>query len=277
MNIFIEASGGITSGYLIKSIQESGNRVIGSDISGLNHSVYLCDEFIQMPKISDSLLWDKTLKLLMQYEVDLVIPSLDETMEAWAEKATTFEQNGIKVIISPLETIKIFQDKWKTHLFFNEIGINTPKSSLNQDYELIKPRYGRGGAGIFKNDFSSKINMDGNISQEIINGIEYTVDAFYDKHSNPIYIIPRVRMDVKDGKSTKGEVIKNDKIRNEVIKISNKIKFIGPINFQVFETEKGELFFIEVNPRIAGGMALGFAASENWIELIKHNIVQGLK
>ena len=37
---------------------------------------------------------------------------------------------------------------------------------------------------------------------------------------------------------------------------------------QCFIKDDGEISVIEINPRIAGGMALGFAATQNWIKLI---------
>ena len=36
---------------------------------------------------------------------------------------------------------------------------------------------------------------------------------------------------------------------------------------QCFIKDNGEISVIEINPRIAGGMALGFAATQNWIKL----------
>ena len=35
------------------------------------------------------------------------------------------------------------------------------------------------------------------------------------------------------------------------------------------------ILFIEVNPRIGGGMALGFAATENWFDLWFNKIIKG--
>ena len=43
---------------------------------------------------------------------------------------------------------------------------------------------------------------------------------------------------------------------------------------QCFEDSEGGIKFTEINPRVAGGMALGFAASENWISLIMKNILE---
>jgi carbamoyl-phosphate synthase large subunit len=273
MKILTEASGSLTSSYLIKAIKEAGHEAVGSDINEFNHAKYFCDDFIIMPKINDESLWDKTLDLLLEHNVDAVIPSLDETMVDWSNKKKFFKTKGIEIIISIPDTVEVFQDKYKTYKFFKSIDLKTPKTSLNAEYELIKPRLGRGGSGIFINDFKTEFCMDEYISQEKISGEEYTVDVFFDYQNNPIYIVPRKRIDVKDGKSTKGEVVKNDMIDELIIKISKNIKFLGAINFQLFITDENEIFMIEVNPRIAGGMALGFAATENWIPLMIDNII----
>lgn len=273
MNIFIEASGSLTSMYMIQSIKEAGHKVVGSDISKFNHAKVLCDDFIVMPRTNDEELWEKSLKLLVEYNVDVVIPSLDETMVGWASRVDEFLKYNIHIIISPLQTIEIFQDKLNTYNFFKSIDISTPKTSIDAKYDLIKPRLGRGGQGIFENRYKNDFSMQDMISQEIVIGDEYTVDVLFCKNSKPIYIVPRKRLDVKDGKSTKGIVVQNQKIDSLIIEISKKIKFIGAINFQLFETKDKELIFIEVNPRIAGGMALGFKATENWITIMIDNLI----
>ena len=143
LNILIEASGSITSGYLIKSIKDSGNRVIGSDISEFNHAKLICDDFIIMPKYDDKDLWDKIETLEIKYKINIVIPSLDETLVGWSERVDFFKSKNIIVIISSLNTINTFQDKWKAYCFFKDIGILSPETSLNADFDLIKPRIGR--------------------------------------------------------------------------------------------------------------------------------------
>ena len=273
MNILVEASGSLTSGYIIKAIKDSGNRVIGSDISDFNHAKVMCDDFILMPKYNDKNLWKKISKLLDEYNIDIVIPSFDETLLGWSERVNFFRNKNIKVIISPIETIKTFQDKWIAFKYFKNLKILTPESSLKPEFEIIKPRIGRGSSGIFLNDFKSEIDMTNMISQKKIIGQEFTVDCFFDIKCKPIYIIPRKRLNVIDGKSSKGIVVKNSKIEDIVKKISSNIQFNGPVNFQFFVTSKENVYILEINTRIAGGMALGFAASDNWIELIIQNFV----
>ena len=142
---------------------------------------------------------------------------------------------------------------------------------LEQKYKLVKPRFGRGGDGIYIGD--QRKNMKKMISQDFIEGIEYTVDCFFSRSGDPVYIVPRKRLSVVDGKSTKGVVIKHNLIRNYIQDIARNIKFEGPINFQFIENENGKVYFLEVNPRISGGMALGFSATENWIKLIVDNYI----
>ena len=110
--------------------------------------------------------------------------------------------------------------------------------------------------------------MEGYISQEIIEGEEYTIDILCDFNSNPIYIIPRKRLDVESGVSVKGVTIFDAQIIKYCEKIVEKLKPIGIINIQCFKNDD-KIYFIEINPRIAGGSSLSFAASDNWFKAIE--------
>ena len=273
MRIMIEASGSLVSGYMIKAIQDAGHIAVASDIDTANHGAILADDFIKMPRVSAPDLWQQTEQLLSAHQVDIVIPSLDETLLGWAERREYFASRGVHVILSDVATIATFQDKWRTYEFFQSAGIPTPATSLTQDYWVVKPRLGRGGKGIHMGDAPQ--DMTDMISQEFIKGTEYTCDCFFDGNGRPVYIVPRKRDSVVDGKSLRGITVRHDRIDALIRRIGSRIALRGPVNFQCIETAEDELFFIECNPRIAGGMALGFAASENWISLIVSNLVRG--
>ena len=273
MKVLTEASGSLVSGYLIHAIRDAGLEAVASDITADIAARELADDFILFPKASDPRLWDVVPDLLRKHAIDLVIPSLDATLLAWAEKRKEIElDTGCRVIVSPSSSVEIFQDKWKTFGFFCENDIPCPETSLEQDYELVKPRFGRGGAGISIPDNS--VNMDGMISQKLLLGTEYTVDILCDAQGNPVYIVPRIRLNVRDGKSTSGVVQLHQGIVDWVRKICSIVKLVGPINMQCFVSDSGEINFVEVNPRIAGGMALGFAATENWISLLVSHFIE---
>lgn len=271
--ILTEASGSLTAGYLISSIKQAGHVCIASDIDTRCFGSVLADEFVVLPCANDPSLWEIIKKVLIDKKIDVVIPSLDETLLGWSERKNYFSSLGVQVILSDSASVAICQDKWLTFQFFAENGIPTPRTSLSQQYPLVKPRLGRGGVGVSITD--EPIQMNGMVSQELMTGIEYTIDVFCNRDAKPVYIVPRRRINVKDGKSTAGVVERHEGIEHGVREICEILPFIGPINIQCFVLPNGTIKFIEINPRIAGGMALGFAATENWIDLIVRNIING--
>ncbi|HEF2461617.1 TPA: ATP-grasp domain-containing protein [Campylobacter coli] len=273
--IFTEASGCLTSLYIINAIKEAGCLSCASDINSFNAAYSIADDFILMPSVNDKKLWDKTKELLLKHNVDIVIPTLDDSLLGWSIYKKDFEKLGINVIISPEETIDTFIDKWKTYLFFNKLSIPTPNTKLYKNLGVVKPRNGRGGSGVeFFSDNFKKDNKWSYVTQEKIIGQEYTIDCFFSKEGKPVYIIPRKRIDVKDGKSIKSVAYRHILIEKYIRKIAKEIHLVGPINFQAFEAKDNEVYFIEVNPRLGGGSALAFKASENWIALIIHHFIK---
>ena len=322
LKILTEASGSLSSRYIANAIKEAGHIACGSDIDDFNAAAHICDDFIVMPKASDKNLWEKTFNLLKQHKIDIVLPSLDESLFGWSKHKAALAKEGITVLVSPPQTIATFLDKWATYQFFTQHNIPTPKTTLYQNYGVLKPRFGRGGSGIeFAEsarfyadslpDFVSEIEGGGGrkaakysqpksqhsantapnktdsnlptnnqesslyITQEPICAQEYTIDCLFDNKGNPIYIIPRKRLGVQSGKSTKGEVCYVESLQTAIQTIATHIALQGAINFQAFVDENGAPMFIEVNPRLGSGSVLSFAASENWIPLMIENLVFG--
>lgn len=266
LNILIEASGSLVSGYMIDAIQRAGHRAIASDIDAQAVGRHLADDFIQVPSATDPDLWPRLESLLIEHRIDMVIPSIDETLLGWATRKRALAHTGITICLSDEAVIQTFSDKWLSYQFFRAHDIPTPNSSLEQLYPMIKPRFGRGGRGV--GIASNPIEMTGLLSQEVVQGTEYTVDVLCAPSGAPIYIVPRRRIGVRDGKSTGGVVECRADIMHIVRRLCESAHFIGPINVQCFVQFDGTVTVIEVNPRIAGGMALGFAATENWIPLL---------
>lgn len=318
LKVLIEASGCLTSTYMIDSIKSAGHLVCGSDIDSFNASYAYCDDFILMPRADSPTLWEEVSALLLAHKIDVVIPTLDESLLGWSERKEYFASLGIAILLSPPHTIETFIDKWRTYRFFRKIGIPTPNTALYHHYGILKPRYGRGGSGIQKeteesmNRFYKAFSRGGGenalsptqasietniqtglqvsnapkrqmfsqegclyLTQEEIYGEEYTIDCLFDSAGKEIYIIPRRRVGVRDGKSTKGEVCYVESIITHIRIIAAHIALQGAINVQAFLTSSGEAVFIEVNPRLGGGSALAFAASENWIEAMIEHFVYG--
>ena len=265
MKIFLEASGCLTANFLISAIKDAGHICVASDANPESIGKLLSDEFYTVPMATDTDYVEKVLEILIEHKIVMVIPTLDDALLKWASMREQMEKNNITLAISDTPTLNVCVDKWNTYQCFIKNGIPTPKSSLKKDFPLVKPRNGRGGSGIVVTD-DTNVNMDNMICQELLLGTEYTVDVFCDYNHDPVYIVPRVRAGVKDGKSTGGVVCQNKDIDMGVRKICKAIPFTGAINIQCFETKDG-IRFTEINPRFGGGTVLGMKATENWIPL----------
>ena len=266
MRILIEAIGSLVSGATIKRIHEAGHTCVGIDANKDCYARFLVDEFYQAPLATDPCSKDFLFNLAVEKKIDLVMASLDDGLLIWSSMRKSLLEHGVHITLPDEELLKIFLDKWKTYLFFKEVGTPTPETSLKQDFPLVKPRLGRGGDGIIITD--QKVDMEDMVSQEVLTGTEYTTDVLCDIHSNPVYIVPRVRLGVKEGKSTGGIVVNNEKIKSLIVSLCNRMHYVGAFNIQCFEDENGNVKFTELNPRLGGGTALGMAATENWIPLL---------
>lgn len=145
---------------------------------------------------------------------------------------------------------------------------------------FIKPIDGSSSINTFKVNnmdelkfFSSYINKP--IIQEFIEGEEYTVDAFLDFDSNVITIVPRKRIATRSGEISKGKIVKDREIINDIKKVLQLLKPIGQITIQCMKTDKG-IKYIEMNPRFGGGAPMSIKAGANSCENL-YRILQNEK
>ena len=272
MNVLIEAVGSPIWGSLFPYLRSASRWIIGLEVDSLAYGLYVVDRGYIVPRYSEPECFETVVGICRHEGVDVVFPSINEGLLTWAKSREFLGSEGIRVIISPYRTIDLCVDKWKTYKFFVSEKIPTPRTSLEPKYDLVKPRVGRGGVGVRRQTTLSRIvepaDMEGYISQEYIDGQEFSIDVLCDLDGNPVYIVPRKRILVESGKSVKGEVVRDDEIRYYVTRILNATQFVGPIDIQCIRSSNG-LFFTEINPRIAGGLSLSMAATDNWFGLIQ--------
>ncbi len=270
MNLLIEAVGSPMWGPLLPFARSASTRIVGVDINPLAWGLYALDTGVLVPAYNEPGCFETLAKVIEREEVDLVFPIIHEGLPEWAQLDGRFGR--ARVLLSPRETVNIFHDKWTTYQYFTRIGVPTPHTSLNQCHELLKPRVGRGGRGIRRLAPGEKVDMDGNVTQEILHGQEYSVDALCDLDGRPLCIVPRKRLGVESGISVVGQVCREPSIESLARRILDETPFVGPVNMQCFVTPDG-IFFTEVNPRLAGGMSLSMHATGNWFELLRMMLV----
>ena len=96
-------------------------------------------------------------------------------------------------------------------------------------------------------------------------------DAFLmcDEGGTPVYIVPRVRLEVRSGEVVKSRTVKQGLVIRETMVLLEALKregsVAGPLTVQCFLSDnEGEISFIEINPRFGGGVPLSFAAGADY-------------
>lgn len=270
MNVLVEGIGSMVFNTQLKYYKAMNWNIIGIDIDHKSASWFMVDKAYLVPKYVEPNCFKIIEEIIQKEKIDLIFPTVNEGLLFWSKRRKEYKDKyNVFVMLSDEKVISTCVDKWETYRFFTDNGVPTPKTSLGFDYGLFKPRVGRGSQGIYlKAEVKPDFKLEGYISQEIISGDEYTIDLLCDFNSTPIYIIPRKRVGVESGVSVKGQTIYDPIIIDYCRKITERLKPIGIINIQCFKKESN-VYFIEINPRIAGGSSLSFAASDNWFKAIE--------
>ena len=155
--------------------------------------------------------------------------------------------------------------------------ISVDEIETNLQFPLfIKPKSGSSSINTFKVNNSNELItykkiVEEPIIQQFIEGDEYTVDVFLDFDSNVITIVPRLRIATRSGEISKGRIVKDQDIIENVKELVKVLKPIGHITVQLMKTKDG-IKYIEINPRFGGGAPMSIQAGadscENYYKLL---------
>jgi len=290
MNVLLTAIGRRIQ--LIKHFKKY-HRVVGVDSAELVPAKYFVDSFYSVPRWNDKTYINTLIKICQKENVDMLIPLYEREFLLLCENREKFEEIGVTIILSDKWIIEIFNNKWKSYKFFIENNIDTPITySVNYTIGgsitfpvIIKPVDGAGSKNVFKINNERELKffvnyVENPIIQEYIEGTEYTIDVLCDLYGNVISIVPRERIEVRDGEVSKSRTVKNKDIIEKTLNLCNKLnidkntKPIGPLTIQCIVDLDNNIKFIELNPRFGGGVPLTFEAGVPYAEYLG-KMIQG--
>lgn len=283
--------GSLPSISTLKSLQKEGVKVVGVDADKYAVGFYFCHASYQVPMADDPQYIPMLLEICEQERVDAVLAAVDEELVVLSKQRHRFEERGILIVAPSLEVVEICFDKWLTYQFFIQHDIPTPETqdALELDLDmisfpaLIKPRYGRGSRGIYKVDSIEELiffrqRVKSPLLQTYLCGQEYTIDLLADLDGSIITVVPRQRLSTVAGISNKGRTVYHQGMISQAQKIAKRLNLTGPSNMQCFLQPSGQIKFTEINPRLAGSVALSEAAGAriipNLVKLIKGEKVE---
>jgi carbamoyl-phosphate synthase large subunit len=235
----------------------------------------LADQAFAVPRVTEPGYTDELLALCLEHEVGLVVPTIDTELPGLAEQRDRFAAEGIELVISDAALVRVCRDKRLTAQLFNSVCIDVPKIFDRQQLTFpcfAKPYDGSRSVGATKlseaADLSDGMLEDPKlIFMEFINHTfeEYTVDAYYDRVGVLRCVVPRHRLEVRDGEVNKGVTRKHHVYEYLIEKLAKINGARGCLTVQLFAHPLEKRYAaLEINPRFGGGYPLSYAAGANY-------------
>jgi carbamoyl-phosphate synthase large subunit len=285
MNVLVSGGGGAAGISVIKSLRMGGfdGRILSTDADPLSAGLYLADDFRVVPKAKDPEFYPTLKRLIQEYDVKLIFPTSGFDIYEFARHKRELEAMGVVVAMSDIDAMLTCANKWdfylKTHGAFPMPETSRQAAGWQRFPCFVKPIYGKGSRNSHRCATRGELEYHTSQSrdmliQEYLPGEEYTVDVLSDLSGAPILAVPRVRVETKDGISSKGRVLRDPEMERLCLEIARHLNLKGPTCMQLKRDEEGRLKFLEINPRIGGGSMFTTLAGVN-IPMLLLDLVNG--
>lgn len=278
--------------YLKSALTKIGGKVIAADCDTKAPALYFADKYEIVPRINNEDYITTVLEICKKHDVKGIISLIDPELEVLAKNKAKFDEEEIKLVLSPLKMVEISFDKQRTFNYLQSLSIpavptfehfdDVVKLIENQELKfpfVVKPRKGSASQGIFvvtnmaelENAFNSSTDM---IIQPFFKDKEFGIDVYIDlidKHLVDMFIKEKIAM--RAGETDKSISVHNKEIEKLVIDFVSKTDFTGPIDIDCFMKD-GKYYISEINPRFGGGYPHAYEMGVNFMEYIIENLME---
>ena len=253
------------------------SRVYAADANPyLSSACHEADGYFRVPRLDNPNYFQELEKICVENKIGLVVPTIDTELLAMAERKEEFLAKGIRFLVADTAFVEKCRDKRQIHDFFGENNVQVAHEYPKTDYKLplfIKPIDGSRSVDTFLIREESELT-EYHFSNEKLMFLEYldhkmydefTCDMYYDKMNTLRCVVPRKRIEVRDGEVNKGVTDRNRIIPYLRDRMSTIPGAIGCLTAQFFlHKENGSIYGIEINPRFGGGFPLSYQAGANF-------------
>jgi carbamoyl-phosphate synthase large subunit len=250
--------------------------VVATDVSKLSSAFHSADRSFLVPACSSAEFIPEVLEVCRRNQVRLLVPTTDRELPVFAENRDRFREAGTTVAVSSPRVVSMAADKVETHRWLASEGFPTVRQATVQEVLaepkrwpfplVVKPRKGSASIGLaVVHDLPAlQVAASGGdfVVQAMARGDEYTIDVLVDGSGASLGAVPRRRIEVRAGESSKGITVRSEDLIDLARRLAEALPgAYGALTIQVFDDPaSGETNVIEINPRFAGGFPLSWEA-----------------
>lgn len=282
----------------IKLFKESQgvDRVVTTEINDAAPGIFSADVCYRAPRAGSPQYPDAIMRICQAEKINAIVPLLDLDIAIFSDFREKFEEKGIQILLSPKETVAIAMDKLATADFLLKNRLPAPRTVKASEWTaraekiefpvLIKPRFPskRSAKGYDISVLSDQKELDALLTklgpaaedyvfQEYLTGAELTVDFFCGGDGALISAVPGERISAlsrafskNGGAISQGKVFHDKVIQEMVERLTSRLRFFGPGNFQAYRSPGGQVGITEINPRMTGATVMTNASGRPFFQ-----------
>lgn len=265
-------------------------RVLAVDLSPAHSAACrTADLWFAVPRCGEPNYVPSLLELCRGQNVSLVVPTIDTELQVLADAREQFRAIGVTVAISAPEIVRMARNKFETAKFLRENGVAVPRTGWLEELlndpdgwrwpVILKPAGGSSSKGIeVLRDPGALRRLpklaDDYIAQEWWEGIEYTVNVYFDRSGRHRTSVPHRRIETRTGEVSKGTTERLPILMNIAERLGRALSgAFGALCFQAIVTSTGEAVVFEINARFGGGYPLAHAAGARFSRWLLEEVV----
>lgn len=290
--VLITAAGSAAAPAALQSLRAHGFRVVACDIypRAWNLACAEADAFFQAVPVANTDAYLNQLEDAVRREgIDFILPLTDVEVDALCDRQARFAALGCTLCVPDAPVAALCRDKLAMTRAIEAAGIcdTIPTFSpygTEPDADayplLLKPLRGRSSQGkAIVTDAASYhaalSRRDDYIAQPFLEGDICTVDVARDRVGNVLCLARRELLRTQNGLGTTVRVLPGHPLEDVCARIAGMAGIVGVVNME-FIVRPDRAFFLEVNPRLSGGVGFSLAAGMDfpyWAVLCGHGPV----
>ena len=261
---------------LVREVQKAlekfspGSRIIGADSNPDCLGRYFVDMFWDMPPLAD-LSAEDVKNYCLEHQISAIIPTRDGELEFFARSKPFMESNGISVMSSSVEGVRICVDKllfyetFKGHPEVNVIHTDAIPGDFDYTRWVVKERFGSGSRGTNLNlaveeAQAAGSRLDNPVYQPFIEGHEFSIDIYINKSGESVGSVTRSRDRIVDGESQVTTTVEMPGIEAMCTAAARVLSLNSHLVFQAIVDFEKNIHVVECNCRFGGASSLSVAA-----------------
>lgn len=241
----------------------------GGDVDARCIGKHFVDRFWEMPRLQE-LPIEAFAAYCREHNIRAVIPTRDGELAYFAEHRALLAAQGIQVMVSESETVRLCLDKLEFARKLQESGLPAIATYLTLPSSgatsfVVKERYGAGAERIglklaAEEALSHAIGLEAPIFQPYIEGQEYSIDCYVDRRSEVKGLVARTRDTVVGGESQVTTTVRHEALESICREAAQRLGLYGHAVFQAIVDAEGTCHLIECNCRFGGASRLSLEA-----------------